>query len=318
MMAQLVRKGVCMLNQRWRMNLGILLAAILAVFQSASAHAASQAPTGHEVILDKAGIAFTLSPDYYEYKERGLDGFLFSATDGKGFIFRVGLPDSPEVEAQNLADIQDEGSGLVWDMNASIGNHAYVCYHHPQSLSWYCWLRSSNRSVAYLYFVSQHPTGTTMPPEAMRILSSIRMLDHGPVAQNQAVQGEVRLDDLGIAVTLPGGFTQVDAALGPDNALFASMQARNGLVFTVKRPDDAATEAYILKKTQNKNSGFVGKDDVKIGENTYFVYHQPLFRDGIAGFVPQRVLWRIYPLFPLSRRMPCRQKRWTFWHPSGA
>lgn len=266
-----------MLNEGWRKSLGVLLAAFLAVFQSAHAQAASQAPTGHELILEKAGIAFTLSAEYYEYKERGHDGFLFSATDGKGFIFRVALPDSPEVEAQNLTKIQDEGSGFVWDKELSIGNHAYVCYHNPQSLSWYFWLRSSNRSLAYLYFVSKHPADTTIPPEAMRILSSMRILDHGPVEQNQSVHGEILLKDLGIAFTLPDSFTQYDAASEPDNALFASMQAHNGLVFMVRRPDDAATEAYILQKTQSKNSGFVEKEDVKIGENSFFVYHQPLF-----------------------------------------
>lgn len=265
-----------MLKERWISNLSVLLV-FFSVSQFSHAQVGSQAPKSNEIILDKAGIAFTLSEDYYEYKERGIDGFLFSATDGKGFNFQISLPDSPEVEARSLKEIQDKVSGFVWNNDMRIGNHSYICYHHPQFLSWYFWLRSSNRSIVYLYFIPRNHTGSAIPPEAMRILSSIRTLDNVYVVQNQSARREILLKDLGIAFTLPGGFTQYDAELEHSNALFVSMKACNGLVFMVRRPDDASVEAYILEKIKRKNSGFIGESDVRIGDNSYFFYHQPLF-----------------------------------------
>lgn len=266
-----------MSKERWIKTLGVLLVFLLVVSQSVHAQVVAQAPKSHEIVLEKAGIAFTLSGDYYEYNERGLDGFIFSATDGKGFIFRVALPDTPEVEVRNLKEIKDKDCGFFWDDAMIIGNHSYICYHHPRSLSWYFWLRSSNRSIAYLFFVSKNPTDITIPLEAMSVLSSIRILNNASVVNNQSVQDEVLLKELGIAFTLPGDFTQYDAELEHSNALFTSMQARSGLVLTVRRPDDASVEAYIKNKIKRKNSGFIGENDVRIGGNSYFFYHQPLF-----------------------------------------
>ncbi len=83
---------------------------------------------------------------------------------------------------------------------------------------------------------------------------------------------DVRLPEAGISFTLPQGFVQVPARAS-DVFIYQAIDPHNGYHVGVEAPLDAASEAHLLRKVKGKNSGFLWQEDVRIGDNTYFVFH---------------------------------------------
>lgn len=117
-----------------------------------------------------------------------------------------------------------------------------------------------------------------MPPEAIEILSSIRLAGYPHTLPKKTENRDIQLPQLGISFTAPEGFTDHDARTS-DGFLFGSMKRMNGLTLSIQTPDNPQTEAQVLQKIKYGRNGFVWEDVVQIGGHTYFVYRNPLFSD---------------------------------------
>lgn len=132
-------------------KLSIVLLTLLVLTTSTNTQASPGESQHSDIILPENGLVLTLPDDFHELGERGQDGFLLSAMSGKGFVFRVSLPDHPQTEAQELDTIQSNSSGFVWQDDFKLGSNFFFVFHKPHARSWHFWLRDASQSVAYLH-----------------------------------------------------------------------------------------------------------------------------------------------------------------------